>query len=110
MENNTQLITLGIHFSRIIQEICQLRKAIFSIVYNILQPNFAILLRLGCSFNGNIFSYFHFFQNFVEKVKGPFLYESQTSCILIFAILLQAEENLFTTCSKEKKIDALDSF
>ena len=33
------------------QKICQLRKAIFSIVHNILQPNFAILLSLGRSFN-----------------------------------------------------------
>ena len=34
-----------------LQEICQLRKTIFSIVNNILQENFAILLSLGCSFN-----------------------------------------------------------
>ena len=45
---------LGIHFSRIIQNYrkfanCDI-KAIFSIVYNISQPDFAILLRLGCSF------------------------------------------------------------
>ena len=50
MENNTQLIPLGIHFLRII---CYRKFAnfarlyIYFIVYNILQPNFAILLSLG---------------------------------------------------------------
>ena len=51
MENNTQLIPLGIHFLRIIQNYRKFanfaRLYIYFIVYNILQPNFAILLSLG---------------------------------------------------------------
>ena len=53
VENNTLLIWPWYSFltdTTKLQEICQLRKTIFSLVYNILQPNFAILLRLGCSF------------------------------------------------------------
>ena len=49
MENNTQLIPLGIHFLRIntkLQKISQPREAIFSIVYNILQRNFAIYYKV----------------------------------------------------------------
>ena len=33
-----------------IYKICKLRKAIFSTFYNISQPNFTILLNVGCSF------------------------------------------------------------
>jgi hypothetical protein len=33
-----------------VYKICELCKAIFSAFYNILQPNFAILLTLVCSF------------------------------------------------------------
>ena len=33
-----------------IYKICQLRKAIFSTFYDISQPNFVILLNIGCSF------------------------------------------------------------
>ena len=58
LTNNTKL-----------QKICQLRKAIFSIVYNILEPNFAILLSLGCSFklSGNIFPISIFFFKILSK-------------------------------------------
>ena len=44
VENNTQLIPLGIHFSRIISQ----GYIFYSL--QILRPNFAILLSLGCSF------------------------------------------------------------
>ena len=33
-----------------IYKICKLRRAIFSVSYNILPPNFAVLLILRCSF------------------------------------------------------------
>ena len=49
---NNQGYQLGITFTRNknVYKICQIRKAIFSIVYNILQPNFPILLSLECYF------------------------------------------------------------
>ena len=52
VEDNTQLYPWVFisHDNIKLQKICQLRKAIFSTVYNILQPNFAILLSLRCSF------------------------------------------------------------
>jgi hypothetical protein len=42
-----------------VYKICELCKAIFSAFYNILQPNFAILLMLVCSFR----EYTFFFQD-----------------------------------------------
>ena len=49
---NTQGYQLGIIFHNTnVYKICQIRKAIFSIFQNISQPNFTILLSLGCSFH-----------------------------------------------------------
>ena len=49
LENNTQSIALGYSFLTDNTKLHEIRKAIFSTLYNILQPNFAILLSLGCS-------------------------------------------------------------
>ena len=38
-----------------IYKICKIRKAIFSVFYNILRPNFAILLISLCSFSAVVF-------------------------------------------------------
>ena len=40
--------SFGVFLGHPVYKICQIRKAIFSIVYNISQPNFAIVLSLGC--------------------------------------------------------------
>ena len=47
-------------------------KAIFSIVYNISQPNFAILLKFGMLFQTVIvfFSYFNFFKISSERLRN----------------------------------------
>ena len=44
-----KMVTISARNANILK-MCKLRKAIFSVFYNILQPNFAILLISLCSF------------------------------------------------------------
>ena len=40
---------LGINSPRVIQKYTKFNKTIFSLFYNISQPNFAVILNIGCS-------------------------------------------------------------
>ena len=67
------MVSTDYHFSARntnIYKICQLRKAIFSTFYNISQPNFAILLNIGCSFKLCMVIFLPILNFFKFHVKG----------------------------------------
>ena len=62
------MLFFGVCFFLNVYKICQICKAIFSTVYDISQPNFAILVNLGCSFKLCwYFCLFRFFSKFCLK-------------------------------------------